>query len=63
MSTHSLAIQQSENRHRQRAFAGTALPDQAENFASADFEFYIPQHFRLVAIAHGELGGEEDFVL
>lgn len=63
MSTHSLAIEQSENRQRQRAFAGSALPDQAENFAAADFECHISQDFRLLAIAHGELGGKQDFVL
>jgi hypothetical protein len=54
-----LAAEQAEDGKRQRAFAGAALADQAENLAALDFESKATEDWRFAGIAHGDIGREE----
>src|SRR5882724_1080148 len=47
-------MKETKDRERQRAFPGTALPNEAEDFAGLDFERDVTQHSGLVAVIHGE---------
>src|ERR1700751_1182242 len=60
---HSFAIEQSEDRHRQRAFAGTALADQPNYFAVLDFELHVPQDRGFTGLLHGYMRGKENVEL
>src|SRR6266852_703531 len=47
-------VRETKIRERQSAFARTALPDESENFALAQFHENVAQDSRLVAVVDGE---------
>src|SRR2546421_2029769 len=52
-------MKEAQNREGQRTFSGTALPDEADDFARLNFERDMRQDSGLVAIIHGKTKREK----
>src|SRR5260370_36803228 len=52
-------MKKTQNGKRQRAFSGTALPDEPKNLAGLDFEPDVAQDTGLVAIIHRKPKGQK----